>query len=129
MPTLTQAILFVIFLGASIALVLLWGKFCKVGAGQEAPPPDEAANKLADHIDALITARKAAELAWMDALQDQIAEHRAELAELAHFPNTHAIIKLRTIVRVKIDGDERTLELLRKRDGKVTAANLWEGRM
>lgn len=118
----------VIFFGLSFALALLWGKFAHAGAGQEAPPPAPV-DKLADRLDALIVERKCAELAWMIELQERIAEHRKKLADMALFPNTHEVIKLRTLIRVQIDGDERALELLRIRGQRETAANLWEGRM
>lgn len=104
----------IIFLGLSFALCLLMGRFFKAGAGPEIRPPSPV-DKLADRLDALITERKAAELAWMAELQERIAERTKELADMKLFPNTHEVIKLRTLIRVQIDGDERALELLRKR--------------
>lgn len=126
----------IIFAGASIALALLWGKFVSFGSGQDTTPPEQA-NRLADRLDALIIERKAAELAWMAELQDRIAEREKELRDMEVFPTTHGVIKLRTMIRVQIDGDKRALELLRKRGeaqrwehGAMTnAASHWEGRM
>lgn len=128
MTTLAYILGFIII---GFIFAVLFGRAARLGAEQEvAPPvPRVVADKLADRLDALITERKAAELAWMIELQERIAENRIKLDAMRMYPVTHELIGSRTEIRVQIDGDERALELLRKRGERDSAASHYEGRM
>lgn len=124
MPTL--AIILAVLIAGFVCAVI-FGRAARLGAEQEAPEPRSVADKLADRMDKLKATQAALTVEMIEELQERLADNRKILAELYTVPTDPKVICQRAMIYGDIMDDERVLYALGGK--RVTAANLWEGRM